>query len=510
MKIKDIPNGERPRERLKEVGAANLTNKELLSIILKTGTKNKNVSELALELLKNYELVDFKDLNLYDLTKIIGIGEVKAIELLASIEFGKRIFLKEGKKLKKLDNPKVIWESSKYLFAGLKQEHFYCYYFNNKQELIERKLIFMGTLNQATTHTREIFKEAYKVSASSIICLHNHPSNDVTPSTADKLFTERLMKTGSIQGIPVIDHIIVGENSFYSFYEHSNTLNIWLYQNKNYNIIGKWDDYMYKKKTKNKKTKNKKIFIIAVTIIIIMLLSISIILDRRTGKIETIAKDIVTVIEKAMIYPFTALNNDKNIKQNESYLIQKNVNTSLEKEIKELKDTLELNKTLTEYDPINATILTRNKSYWFNTISIDKGKNAGLKENMAVITKNGLIGKISKVYDNSSEVKLITTDDINFKVSIAIKTNEVDNYAILSGYDKKTGYIMATGIDKTTEINKGDKVLTSGLGEMFPAGIYIGTVEKIESDKYNLSKNIYVKTYQNFNDIHYVTVLKVK
>ena len=167
-------------------------------------------------------------------------------------------------------------------------------------------------------------------------------------------------------------------------------------------------------------------------------------------------------------------------------------------------------KTLTEYKPINATILSRNKSYWFNTLTIDKGSKQGIKKNMAVITKNGLVGKISKVYKTSSEVKLITSDDINFKVSIAIKTNEVDNYAILNGYDKDTSLIKATGIDKTTQINNGDVVLTSGLGEMFPAGIYIGTVEKVESDKYNLSKTVYIKTYQNFNDIHYVTVLKVK
>ena len=84
----------------------------------------------------------------------------------------------------------------------------------------------MGTINQATTHTREIFKEAYRNSASTIVCLHNHPSNDVTPSKADIIFTERLIKTGEIQGIPVVDHIIVGENSFYSFYEHSSILNI--------------------------------------------------------------------------------------------------------------------------------------------------------------------------------------------------------------------------------------------------------------------------------------------
>lgn len=226
LKIKDFPLSERPRERLKEVGAKNLTDKELLSIILKVGTKSKNVSDLALEVLRNYSLSEFKDLRIQDLIKINGIGEVKALELLATVELGKRIFLKETKKLEKLENPQAIWESSKYLFNGLKQEYFYCYYFNNKQELIERKLIFMGTINQATTHTREIFKEAYKVSASSIVCLHNHPSNDITPSKADIIFTERLMKTGSIQGIPVVDHIIVGDNAFYSFYEHRNILNL--------------------------------------------------------------------------------------------------------------------------------------------------------------------------------------------------------------------------------------------------------------------------------------------
>ena len=186
------------------------------------------------------------------------------------------------------------------------------------------------------------------------------------------------------------------------------------------------------------------------------------------------------------------------------------INSSLEKEIQELKQTLELNKTLTEYEAINATVLSRNKSYWFNTITIDKGKKSGIKNNMAVITKNGLIGKITKVSNYSSEVKLITSDDIKFKVSVSIKTNEDDNYAILNGYDKKTGLIKISGIDKTTNINVDDSVLTSGLGEMFPSGIYVGQVKEIKNDKYNLSKIVYIKTNQDFNDIHYVTVLKVK
>lgn len=221
FKIKDIPLEERPRERLKEVGSNNLTNIELLSIILKTGTKNINVKDLSIELLNNYDLIDLKDISINDLIKIKGIGETKAIELLASIELGKRIFLKESKKLLKLDDPLKIWESSRYLFNGKKQEYFYCYYFNTKQELIEKKLLFIGTINSSVTHIREVFKEAYKVSASYIVCLHNHPSNDITPSKADKEFTEALFETGKIQGIPVIDHIIVGDNKYYSFYENT-------------------------------------------------------------------------------------------------------------------------------------------------------------------------------------------------------------------------------------------------------------------------------------------------
>lgn len=226
FKIKEIPERERPRERLKLVGCSNLTDKELLAIILKTGSKNKNVTDLAIEVLNNYNFNELREITIEELTKIKGIGEVKAIELLATIELGKRIFLKRTKQLKKLSTPKIIWEDSRYLFFNLKQEHFYCLYFNNKQELIERKLLFMGTINQSITHPREIFKEAYKISASSIICMHNHPSGDLTPSKADISFTNKLVKIGQIQGIPILDHLIVSENEYYSFYEHDNILDL--------------------------------------------------------------------------------------------------------------------------------------------------------------------------------------------------------------------------------------------------------------------------------------------
>ena len=259
-----------------------------------------------------------------------------------------------------------------------------------------------------------------------------------------------------------------------------------------------------------KKKQNKKWIIIGITLGLIVCLIISIQINRKTGKIEDLLKDVVMIVQKGIMVPFTSLNKEKNKDQSESYLIQKNVNESLEKEIQELKEALELNRTLTEYETVNSTILSRNKSYWFNTITIDKGSSSGIKKEMAVITKNGLIGKITKVSHNSSEVKLITSDDIRFKISITIKTNDVDNYAILNGYDQETGFIKATGIDKTTPINVGDTVLTSGLGSRFPGGIYIGNIEKIEKDKYDLSKTVYIKTKQNFNDIHYVTVLKEK
>ena len=224
--IKDFPLEERPREKVKQYGINNVTNKELLSIILKTGTKSINVEYLALSILRKYKLHELKDVTITELTKIKGIGEVKAIELLAAIELGKRINYKTEEKKKKLNNPEVIFQEMRYLFIDKKQELFYCLYLNEKQELIERKLLFMGTVNKSITHPREVFKEAYRLSASSIICMHNHPSNDLRPSKSDIEFTTSLVEIGKLQGIPVVDHIIVGDSSFYSFYEHNNILSI--------------------------------------------------------------------------------------------------------------------------------------------------------------------------------------------------------------------------------------------------------------------------------------------
>ena len=261
---------------------------------------------------------------------------------------------------------------------------------------------------------------------------------------------------------------------------------------------------------KNKKTKKRNLIILSVIIVAIIALVSSIQLNRANFFGEGLVKSVIMTIDKIVMYPFTALNGEKNVDQSESYLIQKNVNASLEKEIQELKEVLDLKTTLTEYTPINATILSRNKNYWFNQIMLDKGSKDGIKKDMAVITKHGLVGKISRVYSHSSEIKLITCDDVNFKVSVAIQTNSGDSYAILNGYDAKRELVTVTGVDKMSDVKKGDTITTSGLGGMFPSGIYIGVVEEVKDDKYDLSKTLYIKTSQDFNNIHYVTVLKEK
>lgn len=221
MKLEELPKEERPRERFLNYGRESLSNQELLAILIKNGTKEKSCKDLSLEVLKKINTIsDLQDITVEQLMEISGIGKVKAIEILASIELGKRIFLsKKETGPKKLKNAKEIYEEMKYLFYGKKQEYFYCLYFNNKLELIERKLLFMGTINRSIAHPREIFKHAYLNSASSIVCLHNHPSNDIRPSKEDIYLTRQLIEIGKINGILVTDHIIVGDDNFYSLYE---------------------------------------------------------------------------------------------------------------------------------------------------------------------------------------------------------------------------------------------------------------------------------------------------
>lgn len=180
------------------------------------------------------------------------------------------------------------------------------------------------------------------------------------------------------------------------------------------------------------------------------------------------------------------------------------------KEFEELKKINNLSSTLTEFDSITSLVITRNKMYWFNTLTINSGSKDGIEEDMAVISSDGLVGRITKVSLKTSEVKLITTSDINHKISVMIKNNDDTIYGILSGYNKEKEYLEVTSINKINEIEKNSLVYTSGMGGIFPSGILIGSVEEIVEDKYNVSKVIYIKPSSNFNDLKFVKVLKRK
>lgn len=220
MKLKDLPNTEMPRERLINVGEDNLTNEELLSIILRTGTKNNSVKEVSNNILSNINSInDLNNLSIKELSKIKGVGLVKAITLKASIELGKRVSNIEINNGMLLNNSNIIHNTFKRMFVGLKQEKLLSIYLDNKKRLINYKIITIGTIDETICHPRDIIYNAIKCNASGIIIIHNHPSGDIHPSPADIKMTNNLIESCKIVGIPLLDHLITNTKNYYSFYE---------------------------------------------------------------------------------------------------------------------------------------------------------------------------------------------------------------------------------------------------------------------------------------------------
>ena len=211
MLLKEIPDYEKPREKAKELGIERLSNIELLAILIRTGTKGKNVLETSKEIL--YKLENIKDLNtitLTELTSVKGIGNDKAITVLAAIEFGKRIneFKKSTISFAKAED---VFEYFKIKMNGLEQENLYVIYLNNKLNLLDIKLITTGTINTTLFDATTILKWALKLASPAIILVHNHPSGDPTPSVADYKMTDLIIKQCELLNITVIDHIIIAE-----------------------------------------------------------------------------------------------------------------------------------------------------------------------------------------------------------------------------------------------------------------------------------------------------------
>ena len=195
-------------------------------IILKSGTKKYSVKEISNNLI-NYSkgINNLKNMTINKLINIPGIGRIKAIELMAIIELSKRINEEELiKDIITCTNPKNIIDYFNYLFKDKEQEEFYVLYLNNKKKYIDKIKLFIGSINKSIVHPREIFKNAYLLSASFIICIHNHPSGDATPSNEDIEFTKKLYNISNIHAIYLLDHIIIGNNNYYSFFEDNHII----------------------------------------------------------------------------------------------------------------------------------------------------------------------------------------------------------------------------------------------------------------------------------------------
>ncbi|MGX7273691.1 MULTISPECIES: RadC family protein [Enterococcus] len=211
-----------PRERLEVVGEKALSNQELLAILLRTGSKNTNVMEVASKFLNYFNhLYELKNATLTEMMKIKGIGRIKAIELRAAIEFGYRIQQSTQLKLGKVSSSYQIAQNLMYELQDFHQEHLVCLYLNTKNEVIKQETVFKGSLNQSVAHPREIFRSAVKYSAARLILAHNHPSGNPTPSESDIHFTQRMQKCGKMMGIEVLDHIIIGEQVYISMREEN-------------------------------------------------------------------------------------------------------------------------------------------------------------------------------------------------------------------------------------------------------------------------------------------------
>lgn len=273
-----------------------------------------------------------------------------------------------------------------------------------------------------------------------------------------------------------------------------------------------------------KKKEELRYFILLIFIVVAItlgLLNRSVNQNRKLNFIESMIKDSVLFVNNIFAKPFNFISDyledekDKNIMLKEYQELKKSVDKidsnnskiiELENRIKELEELLELNKSLSNYTYLNAEVVNRNLGYWYNNITINKGSIQGVEIDMAVITNKGLIGKVTEVSNFNSVVKLLTSTDVNNKISVKIQNQDSELYGLFTKYSE--GYLIIEGIDQNTDIVVGSKVVTTGMGGVFPSGILLGTVDKISSDHFDLAKTVYVTPSANFNNIKYVTVLK--
>jgi len=220
-KVKDLPLDDRPREKLLFRGPQNLTDAELIAILLRTGTKGKSVIIMAQEIIsKENNLAQLAAKSSADLVKTSGVGKDKAATLLAAFEISRRI-LHQSKwySQKKITSPADVAEIFIPLLRDELKEQFIVVCLNSSNKIIKFERISQGNLNSSVVHPREIFKTAVENNSASIILIHNHPSENPEPSNEDISITKKIVEAGKMMDIPVFDHVIIAGNSYTSFVE---------------------------------------------------------------------------------------------------------------------------------------------------------------------------------------------------------------------------------------------------------------------------------------------------
>ena len=214
-----------PRERLLTEGPDKLSHQELLSILLRTGNKNKTVYEIAQDLLASLKsLKELASMSFQELQEVPGIGKVKAIELLAAIELGKRIQTSEGIETEQNMSSQKLAKMMQQKIGHEKQEHLLALYLNTQNQIIHQQVIFIGTVNRSIAEPREILHYAIKHMATSLILVHNHPSGIIHPSKNDDGVTQQMIEACNCLGIVFLDHLIVSTDDYYSYREETDLL----------------------------------------------------------------------------------------------------------------------------------------------------------------------------------------------------------------------------------------------------------------------------------------------
>lgn len=221
--INKWPSDERPRERLLKFGASGLSNAQLLAIILRTGGRNTSAIGLARELITRFNgLKGMDDAGAAEFSSIKGMGGAKTAQVKAAFELGRRLLQNNGDAASQkpsFKNSREVFEYYMPGFYGLKKERFLCVLLDSKNRIFKETVVSEGTLTSSLVHPREVFRDAIKESAASVLFIHNHPSGDATPSRDDINITKRLVETGKIVGINVLDHIIISDGTYLSLME---------------------------------------------------------------------------------------------------------------------------------------------------------------------------------------------------------------------------------------------------------------------------------------------------